>query len=226
MLRSTIFQIRQRNVIDSNAQFIVDENARFGRFDDRITRDAAGNLTSVGANLLNLGEREVQGIDLTVNYTHRADHLGRLDVSLNATHLDRYREKFTPGEPFREHVGTFSDEASEGNGALPDWKASLGISWQRAYWQASYDFYYLSAIREQVPGQNRRRTMGAWFVQNAQARYTGPATRWVDVTVGVNNLMDRAPPFSAAAFNDSYDSRTYDAAGRFWYLRLETSVWD
>ena len=42
--------------------------------------------------------------------------------------------------------------------------------------------------------------------------------------MGVNNLFDEAPPFSAAAFNDSYDGRTYDITGRYYFLKLDKTI--
>jgi hypothetical protein len=40
----------------------------------------------------------------------------------------------------------------------------------------------------------------------------------------MSNVFDEAPPFVARAFNDSYDSHTYDITGRFMYLRLEKTL--
>ena len=218
------YWIRQRNVVDSSAQFILDQNAEFQRFGDRVFRDQNGNLTAVAATLLNLGSRDVRGLDLTARYLLDASDFGKLEFGLNATHIHSYRDKFIPTLPSVEQAGRFSDAASEGNGALPNWKASLGVNWQREYWQAQYDVHYVSSIDEEIPLLGTERTMEPWYVHNVQVKYDGPATRWFSLALGINNLLDEAPPFSAAAFNDSHDSRTYDITGRYWYVRIGKSI--
>jgi outer membrane receptor protein involved in Fe transport len=54
--------------------------------------------------------------------------------------------------------------------------------------------------------------------------YLGPMSRWIRITLGVNNLFNQSPPFSAAAFNDSYDGRTYDITGRYYFLKLNKTI--
>jgi iron complex outermembrane receptor protein len=41
------------------------------------------------------------------------------------------------------------------------------------------------------------------------------------LTVGMNNIFDRDPPFSAGAFENGYDESTFDIKGRFWYVSLK-----
>ena len=219
-----LYRIRQRNVVDTNAQLIINENARGNGFEDAVVRDDNGNITRVRATYLNIGERDVSGIDVTVRASMLTNRFGRFEAALNATHIDRFEDRFDPTQPAMDQAGTFRDDASGGNGALPDWKASLGLNWQRQFWRAQYNLYFVSSLEELVPIVNRKRTMESWHTHNVQVSYLGPRSRWVRVSVGLNNIFDEAPPFSAAAFNDSYDSRTYDITGRYGYLRLERAI--
>ncbi|MEZ5599332.1 MAG: hypothetical protein R3E84_23685 [Pseudomonadales bacterium] len=82
----------------------------------------------------------------------------------------------------------------------------------------------MSTLKEIVPIRETRREMELWAIHNLQFSYLGPTTGWVRISMGFNNLFNEPPPFSAAAFNDSYDSRTYDITGRFGYLRLERAL--
>jgi outer membrane receptor protein involved in Fe transport len=41
------------------------------------------------------------------------------------------------------------------------------------------------------------------------------------LTVGMNNIFDRDPPFSSGAFVDGYDQSTFDIKGRFWYVSVK-----
>ena len=218
------YRIRQKEVVDSSAQFIVNANAREGKFPERVTRDANGNITRVWATLLNLGQRDVSGFDLAASYAFPETRLGAFDFTVNATRITEFEDQFDSSIPTRDHAGTFVDEASSGNGALPDWKANCGLRWRRDGWHAAYTLHYVSELDEIVPVLESRRTIDDWLVSDVQLSYLGAATLWTKLTTGVNNLFDESPPFAAAAFNDSYDSRTYDITGRYWYLRLQKSL--
>lgn len=218
-LSANYYRLSQRNVVDSSEQFIVNQNAQSLAFADRITRDPLGNLTSVGATLLNLGSREVRGFDLGSLYSSKQHALGRLSLAFNATRILEFEDQLNPDLPKLEQAGTFTDQASDGNGALPHWKANLGITWERERWQLYYSYYWVSSLTEVVPLLEQRRRIDSWHTQNLQLSHQGPATAFSKVTLGINNLFNKAPPFSAAAFNDSYDARTYDITGRYIYLR-------
>jgi outer membrane receptor protein involved in Fe transport len=40
------------------------------------------------------------------------------------------------------------------------------------------------------------------------------------IQVGVNNIFDKQPPFSANALNDGYDTSLYNNEGRFYYVSI------
>ena len=82
----------------------------------------------------------------------------------------------------------------------------------------------MHALDEQVPLLDTTRRISSWQSHNVQVSYNGPSTGWFRVTLGVNNLWDRSPPFAAAAFNDSYDGRTYDITGRYVYLGISKAL--
>lgn len=219
-----LYDIEQENVVDASAQFIVDENARSGRFAERVERDAAGNLQSVTATNLNIGRRELAGADLALDWRLPPSPLGLLEVAVKASHIDSFKDQLAPDSAPVARAGTFQDAASEGNGALPDWKLNLGLTWTHGPWETRYGLHHVTGLREEIPMLGEERSIGAWTRQNVQVGY-----RWherVDgsLAVGVQNIADAAPPFAASAFNDSFDSRTYDLIGRFLYTRLSLSL--
>ena len=213
------YWIDQKDVVDASAQFILNQNATNLLFPSLVTRDLAGNLTEVVARLQNIGERQVAGFDLTasVSFPIGQQHL---KASLNATHISEFKDKFDPLTPSVDKAGTFSDEASGGLGSLPEWKWNLGVAWQGKYWQVYYNLYHVSNLTEVVPLRMTRRQIHSWTTQNLNLTLQGPYTSWYQFTFGVNNLANRQPPFSAAAFNDSYDGRTYDITGRYFFLKI------
>jgi iron complex outermembrane receptor protein len=226
-LRASVdyYDIEQENVVDSSAQFVVNENARSERFPDRVLRDASGNITSVTATNINIGRRSVSGADFRVDWQLPATRLGVFEVAVNAAHIRRFRDQLDPTMAARDQAGSFADAASEGNGALPDWKANFGIHWTLGGWGARYGLHHVAALDEQVPGTDRQREIDAWTIHNLQFSHGWlTTTAEARVTLGLNNVLDRAAPFSAAAFNDSHDSRTHDLIGRFLYARISASL--
>ncbi len=219
-----VYDIEQENVVDASAQFIVDENAARGRFPDRIRRDALGNLQSVTATNLNIGRREVAGADLAVNWRLPPSRYGLLELAVKASHIHRFEDQLDPGSGTIERAGTFQDAASEGNGALPDWKLNMGLTWTLGPWETRYGLHHVTGLREQIPLIGTSRTIGAWTRQNVQLGYRWREQLDGSVALGVQNIADAAPPFAASAFNDSFDSRTHDLIGRFVYTRLTLSL--
>ncbi len=217
------YYIDSEDVVESSAQFIVDQNARLARFENRVMRNADGNLEMVLATLQNIGRRKVSGYDFTGSVTRDVKEAGRFTIALNATHIVRFQDQFDPSTPAVDKAGTFTDEAAGGLGALPDWKINTGFSWQHEHWQGHYNIYHVSSLREEVPLLETQRSISSWTTHNFNVSYLGPLSRWFRLTAGVNNLFDKAPPFSAAAFNDSYDGRTYDITGRYYFVKFDKS---
>ena len=215
-----IYDIEQENVVDASAQFIVDENARSGRFADRVRRDAAGNLQSVEATNLNIGQRELSGADVSLDWKLPPTLLGLFELAVMASHIHSFEDQLDPASEPVNRAGTFQDAASEGNGALPDWKVNLGVTWALGPWETRYGLHHVTGLDEEVPLYGTERTIGAWTRQDVQVGYRWNAAVDGSVAVGVQNIADRAPPFAASAFNDSFDSRTHDLIGRFLYTRL------
>jgi iron complex outermembrane receptor protein len=218
------YHILDRDVVDANAQLLIDGNARSLYYAGQVIRDGSGNIVRVLAPFQNVGRRRVRGLDVAADYTRPAGPASSLSLSLKASHISTFEEEFDPGSEIIDYAGTFRDEASAGNGALPSWKVNVSAVWQSQFWNVGYHIRYISALDEVVPVVERRRSIDAWHVDRVQATYLGPPTLWTRVTVGIDNLWDAQPPFSAAAFNDSYDSRTYDITGRFLYVHLQKDL--
>lgn len=225
-LRLTVdyFRIVQQDVVDSSAQFIVNQNARQGLFPDRVQRDATGNLLSVTATNLNLGRRDVRGVDLGLHWRSLPSAMGSFEIAFNAAHIDRFLDQVDPDAQSVDQAGRFRDQAAEGNGALPAWKANLGAHWHFGPWEASYDLFYVDSLDEVVPGTETERRIDAWHTHNLRLGYRLVGDLDLRLSVGVRNLLDKAPPFAASAFNDSFDARTHDLAGRFLYARVGIGI--
>ncbi|MFU8765789.1 MAG: TonB-dependent receptor domain-containing protein, partial [Haliea sp.] len=214
------WEIEQKNVVSSSAQFIVDQNAGNGRFADSVSRDGLGNLVRVEANNINVGRRRIRGADMGFSYHFPDQPWGQLSITGNGAWIREYLAQQDPGADAVDLAGTFLDEASEGLGGIPEWKGQLGLRWKRERWDANYDIHHVSAMRETLPGSNLQRSISDWTVHDLQLSYVFDVFAGLRLTMGVDNIFDEAAPLAASAFNDNIDARTHDLKGRFWYTRI------
>ncbi|MGB2466479.1 MAG: TonB-dependent receptor, partial [Porticoccaceae bacterium] len=116
-------------------------------------------------------------------------------------------------------AGTFVDKTAGGSGSIPEWKSRLNLFWQFGRWEFALSSLHISSLTEQIASQNRSRESGAWSREDMQVSYHFNSGESL-VTMGIENILDQAPPFLGTAFNDNFDARTHDATGRFLYARL------
>lgn len=216
------FNIDQRNIVSSDAQLILDRNALFGDFSDLVVRDTNGEITNLFSPFINIGERKISGIDTTIRYIYKFKNKGYLNYTLNTSYLQEYAFKLDSNSPFENLAGTFEDAANEGSGALPKWKANTGVFFAYKIFEFNYSINYISSVSEEIPRSrtNERRTISSWVTHDTQATFKLGKRKNIKLTFGADNIFNKAPPFSAAAFNDNYDGRTYDIRGQFLYTRL------
>ncbi|MEQ9463712.1 MAG: TonB-dependent receptor [Haliea sp.] len=219
-LSADYWEIKQDDVVSSSAQFIIDQNARNGRFADRINRDGLGNLVRVEANNINIGKRRIRGADLGLSYHFPDQPWGQLSITGSGAWIREYLAQPDPGAAAVDLAGTFLDEASDGLGGIPEWKGQLGIRWKRERWEANYEIQHVSAMRETLPGSSQQRTISDWTVHDLQLSYVFDLWSGLRLTMGVDNALDEPAPLAASAFNDNIDARTHDLKGRFWYTRI------
>ena len=219
-----LFEIRQNDVIDTSPQYLINQNANNGLFSNRVLRDDAGDITRVVATRLNIGAREVMGLDTSMRYQYQSKSLGLIRWSMNSSHIYRYLNQLAPGSPVEDLAGTFVDPASGGAGSLPEWKANTGIYWQRGRWEGGYTVHFVSALNESFTRDNQpvQRRIESWSTHDVQVAYAIPSG--MRFAIGVDNLLDHAPPFAASAFNDNFDARTYDLTGRYWYTTFSFNI--
>lgn len=216
------FNIHQQNIVSSNAQLILDRNASFDdEFTELVIRDENGEITQLFSPFINIGERRVSGIDTTIRYVFKFKNKGYLNYTLNTSYLEEYAFKLDRDSPFENLEGTFEDAANEGSGALPKWKANTGIFFAYKRFEFNYSINYISSISEQIPRSGeQRRTISSWVTHDTQATFKLGKRKNIKLTFGADNVLNKAPPFSSAAFNDNYDGRTYDIRGQFLYSKL------
>lgn len=214
------FELDQDNVVDSSAQFIVNQNALTGSLSEQIQRDYMGNLQMVEGINLNVGTRKVTASDLSLTYHHHKRPWGQVSLTASGTYIHKYEARLDATAAVLELAGTFQDEASEGLGGIPKWKSQLGVQWNNKRWRGSYEMHFISSLEEVIPGTTEQRDIASWTVHDVQLSYKFKVLRGLRWTVGIDNLLDEEAPLATSAFNDSIDGRTHELRGRFLYTKL------
>jgi iron complex outermembrane receptor protein len=213
------YRIEIDNIIGASGQFFLDQNAADLSFSDRIIRDDNGEVVRIIANNENLGMREISGFDTDISWRVFIAKWGSLGVDLSGSHIHSYQFQSAPTTEIQELAGTFADEAAEGSGALPKWKTRLNLFWQFGRWEVALSSFRVSGLTETIKSPDDHRDSGAWSREDAQMSYHFNSGESL-ITFGIDNILDEAPPFLASAFNDNFDSRTYESTGRFFYARF------
>ncbi|WP_444883852.1 TonB-dependent receptor [Microbulbifer sp. PSTR4-B] len=219
-----IFNIQQEDVIGSNPQFLVEQNAYAGLFSDRVLRDEQGEITKILATRINQGRRTIRGYDVALRYDLPEDELGQFKLAMNISHMLDYLNQGAAGLPEEELSGTFVDITTGGAGSLPEFKANAGIYWSSNQWKAGYTVHFVGSTKETYTHNDKIIThdIGSWFSHDAQLSFN-PSSRF-RFSIGVNNLLNTPPPLAVTATENNFDHRTYDLTGRYWYSSFSFSL--
>jgi iron complex outermembrane receptor protein len=212
--------IETENAIDTVPDFIVNQFRTNGSFADRVTTDASNNITLIRATALNLASRKIKGLDLGIDYAFRNTPAGTFTTNLLATHYIDYQNQADKTAPFTNVVGKYVDAAAGGRGSIPKWKGIFDVGYALAGVQAGVTMNYVSGLDDEVGGGYPK--LDAWRTYDARLGYD--FNQGGVITLGIDNVTDKAPPTSKAAGNDNIDARTHNLIGRFYYGRYNVSI--
>lgn len=196
----------------------------------------------------NLGSLATGGLDLFAGYKLDAGDIGRFNVTMNATYLKYWNVQTAPGElgnvTFHD-AGHFLNNGSAAASACPGTnpvtntclfprlRANTAVLWSLGNWSASWRVRYIGPFRmgSPSPSQDTHPAGGAldgYFIDyggyvynDVAVGYTIPKLR-SRVDFGVNNLMNKRPPFFGVenGSNANTDPTNFDLIGRYYWARL------
>lgn len=182
---------------------------------------------------INGGFSDTEGYDLTLNYVLPENSLGRFSFTWDTTYLADIDDEF--GTEVGVYT-TFNNNWRIRSNLTARWeKGDFGATWFARYFSHQTEDcqflvdYGIAEFTALCSNPDRQIGDGVGGLQAAAENKIG-ATTYHDatvywntpwngkVTVGVNNVFDRDPPFSVQAFANSFDPQ-YEVPGRFLYLR-------
>jgi len=214
--------------------------------------NSAGQITNMLLPTANLGRFDVKGVDFSANYKLPQFSFGQFNVGVSGTYMEQAKVQSAPGQPGNSvlnYVGVMGStgsslQASCPGGApgamcyFPRVRGMGTLGWQLGPWDAQWTMNYIShfQVGSLDPRQGATGALGfnptgpagayvlhygAYVYNNLQVGYNiEPINTRVDL--GVDNVMDKQPPFLYAnnSQNADTDPNDFDVLGRYYWARL------
>jgi len=181
--------------------------------------DLPGPITQILTTSQNLGSKRSTGIDLAVVLRPSPTPIGRVSVRLDGTYVRSARATLNGFD----EVNLLADDVN--GGQVPRWQHVLSLELERGAWTAALSQRYRHGYQDLNPlpdGSFRR--VGAYDVWDARIGCRVSPT--LKLTLGVQNLFDRDPPFTNGNdfFQRGYNPSYADPRGRLWTAALSATL--
>ncbi|GAB4513666.1 MAG: TonB-dependent receptor [Haliangiales bacterium] len=211
---------------------------------DLVIRNADGQIDHINATVQNVGHSQVRGIDLSVRGAQQLA-VGRVDLQVLATRLLTYEQRRPDGAVI-DGLGVYD------LGVRPTWSGYASASFTYRGLTTGANLRYIHSFREcgnnniegdcfqgtNPDGSERlpppddspngivysERTVAPSVTTDLFVRFaltTGLGAS--QLTLGVNNVLDRDPPLVYTNNLTRSDASAYDFQGRYAYLRASHS---
>ncbi|MFP5391288.1 MAG: TonB-dependent receptor domain-containing protein, partial [Gammaproteobacteria bacterium] len=211
------WHIKRTNLISEIGDDII--LANLNKYGNLVHRDDEGYIDYIELHKENRGAQVASGLDLVVDL-HRVDTaFGRFGGHLSGTYVLTSKVQTGPGDPYVSNLGRFVTDM-----VVQRWRHTLTLDWERGPFSASVSNTFSSSYDDQnsainiddgsVVAANRVKSYSLWDLSGAY-----DATPNLKLRLGVQNLFDKAPPFSNQAYHfiSGYDPTYTDPRGRRFY---------
>ncbi|WP_043320118.1 TonB-dependent siderophore receptor [Microbulbifer sp. HZ11] len=186
-----------------------------------IQRDQFGNLSGINVEYFNSSSVDVAGLDFESIWQVN----DQWSTALNIAHFLSYEITNEAGNTV-EAAGYFNyDNFAR---SMPKTKANLAINWMSDRQTAGLNINYISSydMRQAVPdteqaGVDSVVTLDTQYSRSFAFGMTEDAE--TTLSIGIQNLLDEAPPRAYNGANLSYDPKQHNPLGRVFYARAKYS---
>ena len=199
-----------------------------------VVRDATGAVVGLSRGRINKGELSTEGFDIGLNYRLPRTSYGNFAVRTESTVLRSFKEKKSDLAEWQEYAGEFTYSRL---------KSNVSLDWMMGNWSSTLTLRYMSGVKDlcldtevqcsnpDAPGVSYKN--GA-YNKRGSTTYTdlnvAYKTSWNgQISVGANNLFDRAPRLMYAATSQGVGISSSSAVDpnvpidRFVYVRYNQS---
>jgi iron complex outermembrane recepter protein len=191
-----------------------------------------GGIQGIQTASMNLSAFNLNGVDLTLDWKlpltafGASDEAGSLGFKLLATRTLEVEQQETASDDFIAREGSIGQTVAS---AFPEWKAVLTTSYAVSDFLVRYNLRWIDNMRVvnndallTAPTVGLKPWVPNYFYHDITARWA-PNETW-EVTLGVNNIADKAPPTyttdAQVGIQSNTDPSTYDVLGRRAFLTV------
>jgi len=230
------YDIQREDAIVNGAQFIVDQAAAnpSGPLADLVVRNPSTNaIQSVNSIYFNAADVITRGIEYQVHYHHAFSDKHTLDVTLGANQFLTFKVKASPESGYESFKGKTVDSTRNdiSPGSIPTWKGYLQTRWTVDNCTFGSTIHYVGSYKDDgnFTSTPVETDVASYTTLDLVFRYELPTSlatifRDSSVILGVNNVFDRPPPFSAGSLAGpplgGYDQSLYSQRNRYWYVNI------
>jgi len=223
------YGIKQRDTIQSlDPQYLLDNEDKIPGFAALVGRDPRnsaleakhpglnkGRINSVTLPYMNVGQTDIQGIDLDLNYTLQLANVGKFKFREVNSYFLTYKQSIAPGQ----------DPTSRLDGTShPKWSNSFRIAYEVSKYEIGVTARtYASTLNIDDPTHsqdpaltNARIPAYTVFDMNLNAKLSPALT----ANIGVNNAFDKSVVYSNSAYVDAAVQSKNDLVGRYFYVNM------
>ncbi|AOE49412.1 TonB-dependent receptor domain-containing protein [Kangiella sediminilitoris] len=224
--------------IDAQAQLDLCVNTLDPQFCNGISRTSGGAINGFNNRLVNIGAIDTSGYDIEISYTSPQYDWGMLNASWVNTFVNEYVE-----ESLGQRVDLAGIERNDSG--IPEWKSRLAMGWKFENLAFNWTVRHVDSLTESCSdfldgtpdsltnlglcsnpntANNSLSTnkLDASTYSDFQFSYF-PELEDVDMelTVGINNAFNEAPPACYSCSLNGYDPSVYDPEGSFSYVSVK-----
>lgn len=214
------FLIKVKDAIASQtATQILQSCATTGNFCNLVVRNPSGEIQNLTQAVVNLSRIEVAGIDATARYVFPAAG-GKIDSALDVSYLEKYRS-YVPQADGSVVVDDRAGKSDQPRSTFPRVKGQASLRYLASNYTLGWKARYIGHSADVANNAVNGGTVSAITYQDIQMGYTLPGGK-VSLAFGIDNLLDKQPPLSAANNPINFDIYTYDVRGRYLYAKVSS----
>jgi iron complex outermembrane receptor protein len=202
-------------ILNRTPQVVLANAAYLGEY---IHRDAQGVIEYIDAGWINAAGLKTRGADVGLRGRGALPGGFRWNASLDGTWTQSYKFAEFEGQPYVEYVGNFYTRD-----IYLRWKHNATFSVSKGPWSVLLSNLYREGYKDQLPDAGKSTPPAGFNPQVASYTTWGLSTTYTgfkdtSITVGIQNLFDRDPPFTAHNVDEvvgaGWDPRVADPRGR------------
>ena len=199
-----------------------------------IVRDANGNIDEVFAPLLNLADRNVDGMDMSAtylfdsvpNWLSLAGRESSMDIRWFGSWQFTNQNQVLQSTPALDCAGKYSGACSRGaTRPSPNFRGLLRVNWNSGPLTLSPEMSYVGQLElSETSGPLEVGTQEPWAIFNVNGSWN--FTERTSLNFGINNIADKEPPIWGylAGTDLNIAVNLYDPMGRSYFVGVEVGL--